>query len=311
MDRLERLLDLIAALIDAERPMSRDQIHERVPGYPDSDASFRRQFERDKETLRRLGVPISIEPVFPAYPEKGSGYRIHRQDYALADPGLTPGELTALHLASSSVSFLGPEAAGAIRKLGGVPPERSTEGAGTSVRVPGAEHLEPAFTAITEGRELRFGYRGTPRRVVPRRLSFRSGQWYLAAWDLDRAEERDFFRLDRITADPEPGDIADPELTKASTRDRRSLDPWELGDEETMKARLWVDTEQAEQVARRLGDRATVQPAADGSAVVEFPVNSTEGFRVFALGLLDHAEVLGPPALRDDMISWLRAIRDS
>ena len=37
----------------------------------------------------------------------------------------------------------------------------------------------------------------TSRRVVPRRLIYASGRWYIATWDLDRNEPR-AFRLDRI-----------------------------------------------------------------------------------------------------------------
>ena len=31
-------------------------------------------------------------------------------------------------------------------------------------------------------------------------------------------------------------------------------------------------------------------------------------FRSWLLGMLEHAEVVGPPALRDDVVAWLRAL---
>lgn len=37
-------------------------------------------------------------------------------------------------------------------------------------------------------------------------------------------------------------------------------------------------------------------------------VRNVDAFRSFVLGFLDHAEVLGPPVLHDDMISWLSAL---
>ena len=61
MSRIERLVNLTAALLAAERPLSADELRSRVPGYPDEKASFRRQFERDKEVLRDLGLPLSME----------------------------------------------------------------------------------------------------------------------------------------------------------------------------------------------------------------------------------------------------------
>ena len=64
MDKLERLLNLIAALLETPRAMSAEEIHERVPGYPeDSGATFRRAFERDKDDLREMGVPLRVETV--------------------------------------------------------------------------------------------------------------------------------------------------------------------------------------------------------------------------------------------------------
>lgn len=304
MDRLERLLNLLAALIDTERPLRREEIHERVPGYPDRDDSFRRQFERDKETLRQMGVPISIEPVIASSPEQGTGYRVYRRDYALADPGLTSEELTALHIAASSVRFLGEDAKDAISKLGGVPAAEVV--APAEVEVPGVEHLEPCFAAIAGNRTLNFSYKGESRTVVPARLSFRSGRWYLAAWDLDRDAERPNFRLDRMEK-PELGPPA-PEGARERVKDREPLGAWELGDEEPVTARLRVDADQAELAVRAVGGRGVVEKEAEGGVVIELAVRNREFFRNFVLGFLDHAEVVGPPELRADLVSWLTAI---
>ena len=45
----------------------------------------------------------------------------------------------------------------------------------------------------------------------------------------------------------------------------------------------------------------------DGSVVLRFPVTNRAGFRSFVLGFLEHAEVLGPPDLREELITWLAA----
>ena len=44
MDKLERLLNLTAALLHADRPLTADDLRDRVGGYPDAKASFRRAF---------------------------------------------------------------------------------------------------------------------------------------------------------------------------------------------------------------------------------------------------------------------------
>ena len=58
MARLERLVNLSAALLAADRALTAEELRERVPGYPDEKSSFRRQFERDKDALRELGIPL-------------------------------------------------------------------------------------------------------------------------------------------------------------------------------------------------------------------------------------------------------------
>lgn len=304
MDRLERLLNLLAALIDTERPLRREELHTRVPGYPDRDDSFRRQFERDKETLRQMGVPIAIEPIVPHSPEQGTGYRVHQRDYALADPGLTPEELTALHLATSSVRFLGEDAQGAIRKLGGAPSPEMEEA--LAVEVEGTEHLGPCFAAITERRTLSFRYKGEPRTVVPARLSFRAGRWYLSTWDVGRSAER-LFRLDRMDATPEVGDVV-TDIPPALIGSGQPLAAWELGDEEPVPAELRVDADQADLAVKALAGRGLIERDADGAITVQMPVRNRVGFRNFVLGFLDHAEVIGPPELRTDVVSWLKDI---
>ena len=44
------------------------------------------------------------------------------------------------------------------------------------------------------------------------------------------------------------------------------------------------------------------------SVVLQVAVTNRAAFRSFVLGFLDHAEVLGPPALRADLVDWLRTL---
>src|SRR6266496_6241745 len=98
IDRLERLTNLVATLLDTRRPLTLDEIVELVPGYPDDKLAHRRQFERDKETLRGIGIPVRLEPVDDLGPEQG--YRIPPDEYYLPPLDLTPDEQAALHVRS-------------------------------------------------------------------------------------------------------------------------------------------------------------------------------------------------------------------
>jgi predicted DNA-binding transcriptional regulator YafY len=39
-------------------------------------------------------------------------------------------------------------------------------------------------------------------------------------------------------------------------------------------------------------------------------VTNRDNFRSFVLSFLDHAEVLDPPELRDDLIAWLEGLAE-
>jgi len=84
-----------------------------------------------------------------------------------------------------------------------------------------------------------------------------------------------------------------------------SLDsePWQYGEDPPVTALLLVDAGHGSEVAER-GDRV-VEERADGSLVVEFVVVNRPAFRSFALGFLDHAEILEPPELRADLLAWI------
>ncbi len=302
MNRLERLINLVAALLDATRPLAAEDLRQRVPGYPDDKATFRRAFERDKETLRDMGVPVVTEVIDPLEPG-GLGYRIPKEDYYLADPGLAADELAALHLAASAVHLEGADGVGALWKLGG---EVAEEGPATPMAaLPGEVHLAVLFAAISERRRVGFAYRGKSRQIEPHRLSFRNGHWYLAGRDTDAYDDRSF-RLDRIESDVELGTPA--AFDRAAVGTSSTPSPWETGSDEAVTARLLVDAEQAAWATGHLGTDAVEERRPDGTVVVAVRVTNRDAFRSFVLGFLDHAEILGPHDLRADMVAWLEAL---
>ena len=91
MDKLERLMTLTATLLTANRPLTSDELRRRIGGYPENRNSFRRAFERDKDDLREMGIPLEVEEIFASDPP-ALGYRIRRDDYYLRDPGFARDE---------------------------------------------------------------------------------------------------------------------------------------------------------------------------------------------------------------------------
>jgi proteasome accessory factor B len=301
MDRLERLINLVAALLEAERPLTADDLHQRLPGYAENRAAFRRAFERDKDVLREMGVPLSLEPVDPSQPQV-EGYRIPKEQYYLQDPGLDPDELAALHLAASAVQLEGARGVEALWKLGGWVAEEGPPP--TTAALPGAAHLGPAFAAISQRRPVTFSYRGARRRVDPWRLAFRNGHWYLLGRDHDRGGERNF-RLDRLESDIVADESASFDAPHATAG---PAVPWQMGDEEPVRARLLVDADHAGWAVGQVGADDVESRREDGSVVLAVTVTHRSAFRSFVLGFLDHAEVLEPPDLRADIVGWLEQL---
>ena len=178
MTKLERLLNLIAALIHTVVPMTAEEIREEVEGYGGaSEASFRRAFERDKDELRSMGIPITVSFV-PGTDPPLTGYRIDGREYAGAIPELTPDELATLHLASNLVRVQGLPTEAAFWKIGGAPAVHALDE--PIVALPDAASVGPLFRAVSERRLTRFRYNGQDRVLEPQRLLLNRGHWYIS-----------------------------------------------------------------------------------------------------------------------------------
>jgi proteasome accessory factor B len=322
VDRLERLVNLVAALLDADRPLTRQELRERVGGYSEDPGAFRRNFERDKDLLRQMGMPLVTESLDDGG-EDQAGYRIPRERYELPDPGLSEPELAALRLAVSAVQLdpsWGSEATlSALRKLAAA---GAGDLAGSSATAPGpqlddapparvaelagGESVATIFGAITERRRLRLSYHGEVRTVDPWRLSYRRGQWYLSGFDHHRRGER-VYRIDRIEGAVSPeGDAGVFDLP--SGRAAAPAPAWRLGDGPPVLVRVRIDADQAPWAVASAGEDAVVARLPDGAVEVELAVTNRAALRSWVLGFLDHAEVLEPPDARDEMRRWLGAL---
>ncbi len=304
MNKLERLLNLTAVLLATPRPLTADELRERVEGYPPPGPAFRRAFERDKDDLRVLGIPLRVER---SPDELIDGYRIDPDDYYLPDPGLEPDELAALHLASLTIRLDGMGDREALWKLGGVVDTGASLADQTVASLPADPSLVPLFQAIVDRRQVSFTYRDQERTVDPWRLDFQRGRWYLTGFDHLRGEDRNY-RLDRVV-----GLVTQTGRPVERSRPSRPvvegpIPAWELGDDEPTIARIRFDQEQVPTARRQLGDNAEWHEEADGSAVAAVPVVNYDAFRSLLLGFLHRAELLEPASWRDDVVEWLEQI---
>ncbi|MDX6244377.1 MAG: proteasome accessory factor [Frankiales bacterium] len=210
--RTERLLNLVICLLSTRRYLSAQQIREMVPGYgPSDDDAFRRMFERDKEELRDLGIPLEVgsDTVWEDEP----GYRIAARDYELPEIALTADEAAAVGLAARlwAQAGLAEAASSAMIKLRAAGIEADTTG--LAELEPHVDATEPAFEPLLDAlharKAVRFDYRAGPAAPTATRtldawgvVSWH-GRWYVVGHDRDRDAAR-VFRLSRIVGPVRP-----------------------------------------------------------------------------------------------------------
>src|ERR1700722_80736 len=142
--RTERLLSIVVLLLSSRRYLTPEQIRAAVSGYPPQQESFKRMFERDKEELRELGIPLETGRSAPF--DEDPGYRISRQDYELPEIHLEPDEAAVLGIASrvwQSAELAG-AATGAALKLRAA--SRETDGDATATATATVPGIQPRLT---------------------------------------------------------------------------------------------------------------------------------------------------------------------
>lgn len=302
---IERLINLLAFLIDSGRPVTAREIRLTVHGYgQDSDAAFHRMFERDKDTLRRLGVKLEMRSTDVWEVEKG--YVIPDETYRTIDPDLTEEERTALALAVHMMrTGDGLSGSDALLKLGGA---RFVEAA-----VPMGADLAPGerpgavFEAVFEQRRLRFTYHGKRRTVDPYGMRYHRGRWYFAGAEKGRpAEEIRTYRLDRAEGLEAAGPAGAFERPGGfAARDIMASLPWETGPELTARVRCGPDA--AWWAESRFPGARKAGRDAEGWTLLDIPYRAERNFVNQILTLDDAAEVLAPPGLRRAVISRVRS----
>jgi len=309
-DRVERLTNLLALLLETNQPLSLVQIAGELSGqYPEADQARRASFERDKAALRDIGVPIETEIVAGGPYAGQTVYRIDRRAYELADLELDPDEMRALQVAVAAVRTGSAAGQEAIWKLGGA---LGDERPPVSAVVPDRPELPVIRSAVASRSTIEFSYRGEPRRLDPWGLLLRGGFWYVIGHDHDRDEQRTF-RVDRFDPDPDGITVGEPgSYERPPSFDPRSAfpaDPKEIGHDafDGVQALVHVDHLRAAAVERELGGERVVRRD-DQGIVVSVPASNLPAFRSWVLGLLEHAVVLEPVDVRGDIVGWLTAV---
>ncbi|MBW0012853.1 YafY family protein [Mycobacterium sp.] len=324
ISKVERLVNLVIALLSTRGYITAEKIRSSVAGYADSPSAeaFSRMFERDKNELRDLGIPLEVGRVSVMDPIEG--YRINRDAYALPPVRLTADEAAAVAVATQL--WESPElitaTQGALLKLRAAGVDVDPVDTGTPVAIaspaglPGLRGSEEVLgillAAIDSRQAVQFQHRPsraepyTTRTVEPWGVITEKGRWYLVGHDRDRDATRTF-RLSRIGAEVTPigppGAVTVPDGVDLRKIVAQTVTEWPTGG----RARVWVADGRATAL-RRAGRSAGPHRLADrGGEVIELDIVSADQLARDIAGYGPDAIALEPQSLREDVLARLRS----
>jgi proteasome accessory factor B len=276
----DRLFSLVLALLATETGLTKNEILSTVRGYSQryrtggDNANLERQFERDKDDIRDLGVPLeTVETPGEAGNNQNLRYRIPRGAYELpADIRFTPEETTLLGLAALvwREGSLSGESRRAILKLRalGATADEPVIGYAPRVRVRDAA-FEPLSAALDKHVTVRFPYlkpgeaSARERDVVPLALVQYQGRWHLSAQEVGTGENKTFLlrRIVGPVTTGRPVEVPDGDHAAAALRGLDAV--WQRNVAE-------VEVEPGSDAATRLRNRRGVEEARPGVLRLHF-----------------------------------------
>lgn len=314
MERTERLLDLVALLLDAQEPLPWAEIRAAFPddyGGPSLEAS-ERKFERDKAELLELGIPIAFAQGDDDVPD---GYVIDKSAYYLPEVGLTPDELAVLYAAGSAALASGAfpgrqDLAHALRKVGffsdgplPAPKVRLELGGVADARELPAR-LELLWTAINARKSVELDYYSphtralTKRKVDPWGLALRRGLWTLVGFCHLRQAPRTFHvhRIRALTVNSQRPKSPDFEVP-ADFRldDYVATWPWQFRFHPPVDVGLELKGELAPLASRLF----PAQPTPGERVALTVRATDLDGLLKYVLSLGAEARVVSPPEAVD------------
>jgi proteasome accessory factor B len=312
MHPLERLLNLVALLLESPRPLPFTEIREKLPAYAQQTPdSAKRMFERDKDVLRDNGIPVDL--VATDVWEVEEGYTIPKDRYYLPEVTFSASEISALFVAAHTPGDED-EAEQAVRKLSVAADEPPLGALTRSPLTAGADPGGPMLVAVANaiGRRRRVAFRYRPssgeqgeRRVDPYALVWRTGHWYVVGMDADRGEPRSF-RLSRFLSEPEDvGEGSSPPEGFDAGRQLKA-GPWGLG-EPGGRAIVAFSPDAAWWATAGVPGATVVRTREDGWVETSVPASDAPSFVSWVLSFGPDAELVEPEDLRAEVVARLEA----
>ena len=319
-EKLIRQLSLISYLMAERRPVTALEIRRDVEGYSGmNEDAFARRFYADRAELESLGIHLTVDKPIDGIAEQ-ENYSLRPENFHLPAIAFTDAELaalqTALSLLDGEFAYAEPLRLALQQISWGRPsplraPEQRSVALGLTASAGGHElsqRLAKIETAIFRNKTVLFDYytmerdETGPRKVDPYHLLYQGGQFYLLGHSHERGALR-VFRLSRIR-----GKVAYASKAEHDFRRPKDFDPrpyanradWQFGDTLDTAA-IRVSERIAWQVERHYGRYGEIERDDDGSIVFRTDYANARQLAAWVLGLGEHASVLAPPALADEV----------
>jgi proteasome accessory factor B len=311
----ERLMNLLILLLVSRSYVSKERIRESIEEYRDapSTEAFEKKFERDKDELRALGIPVEVGYLDKFF-EDEQGYRIKRDAFELPEIDLAPDEVAVLGLAARVWQHAGLAAttSDALIKLraAGYDVDREVLDSVQPTLHVEDPSFDPVLQATLTHTPVRFRYRrpgqtdARERHLQPWGVVTADEKWYVVGLDTDRGEPR-MFRLSRIEGavvrDGRPGSFDVPPGTDVRAL-TQSLAPASRPVEAVVRVRTG-----AGQGLRRWAEEVE-RDVAPGWDRVRLRDRGPDGFVSMLLGFGDAVVVEEPAELRAEIRRRLSAL---
>src|SRR5437764_9952758 len=320
-EKLIRQLSLISYLMAERRPVTAPESRRDVEGYSVmNEDAFARRFYADRSELEALRIVLSVERPVDGLVEQET-YSLPPENFHLPPIEFSDQELaalrTALQLLDGEFAYAEPLRLALQQISWGRPsplnaPEQQTVALGITGAAGGhdiSQRLAKIETAIFRRKTIVFDYYTMERdevgsrRVDPYQLLYRGGQFYVVGRSHERSAIR-VFRLSRIRGKVGYATKAEHDFQRPPDFDTRAYAnriDWQFGDP-IGTAEVWIGRRIAWQIERHFGRYGEMRPfGEDGDRVFVTQYANARQVIAWVLGLGEHARILGPPELADEL----------
>jgi proteasome accessory factor B len=304
--KTERQLDLLFILLNASRPLTRESLRIKIEDYREqaSAEAFERMFERDKEDLREIGVPIETRKLSSLFDDE-FGYLVSIKDFGVKETLFTSDEINELTRAAlvwkdsllSSGARLGlVKTATQVGKLIDINQD-------FEISEIIADHIYIQITeAVTHGLIIEFNYTKphdkapSLRRVYPTNLTTAGPFVHLYAYDF-KDDTNKIFNISRISGEVSNQEPSEIEVTLIKRQNNFSPV------EEVSNTAVITPLVNADVLRHSLGGREI-----NGNIEIDF--FNEESFSVFLAPFASDIKSIKPDSLSTLVIAQLQTLKE-